>query len=149
MGLGSARTTKERKFGRRERLTIGLAIIIAELFALLTYGTQPGSRITNLWLMVYPLVWIDVSLYVLYRVGKRPSLTVSARWRWTARLLATGYFAVLGHFGGLYGWFGAGRGLNIDFQLPPGASPALLYSGHPWVLVLQPYKVLGYPFVFG
>jgi len=144
MDLGFAGTTEELDSGRRERLVIGLAVLVAELFLLLVYGTQPDTRITNPWPMVYPLVWIDVSIYVLYRVWQRRSTPASARRRWVAGLLATGYFFVLGHFGGLYGWFGTGRGLHFDFQLPPGASPALLYSGHPWALVLQPYKVLGY-----
>lgn len=64
--------------------------------------------------------------------------------RLAAAAVAAGYFLILAHFGGLYGWGGVGRGLTIDFQLPPGASPALLYNGTPLVLVLQPYKLLGY-----
>lgn len=126
------------------QVLLGALVVLTEGLLLLTYATQPNTRVTNPWPMVYPLVWIDVSVLVLARLWTEPSVNAGTRRRWLAGLLSIGYLLVLGHFGGLYGWFGVGRGLTLDFQLPPGASPALLYDGSPLVLVLQPYKVLGY-----
>lgn len=129
---------------RTEQFAFAVAVLLAELVLLAAYASRPSARITNPWPMVYPFVWIDASLYVLVAMARRPRPSTTARRRRLVGLLATGYFAVLAHFGGLYGWYGTGLGLSIDVALPPGASPALLYSGHPLVLVLQPYKVLGY-----
>jgi len=133
--------------GRSERLVqvaIGLAVLVAEAVAILVYANRPDVYVTNPWSMVYPIVWIDVSLFVVWRVGFERGVDAPVRRRWIAGALAVVYFVVLAHFGGLFGWFGQGNGLTVDFQLPPGASPSVLYSGSPLVLVLQPYKVLGY-----
>lgn len=129
---------------RAQLLRIGLVIVAAELLVLLLYAARPNVEITNPLPMLYPLIWIDVSLLVIVNVWNRQLPDLSSKRRWVAGLLAVGYFLVLGHFGGLYGWFGGGRGLQLALGLPPGASPALLYNGRPLVLVLQPYKVLGY-----
>jgi hypothetical protein len=51
---------------------------------------------------------------------------------------------VLGYFGGLYGISNGTVPLYIDWSLPPGYGPAVLYDGTVLRIVLEPYKVVGY-----
>jgi len=92
--------------------------------------------------VVYPLVWINVGLWALWRTTPAPT---AQRQRFLAGTLAFGYFLVLSYAGGLIGpatQFPVGPALS--FGPPPGFSPALLYDGSLLKLTVLPYKFVGY-----
>lgn len=121
---------------------LGLATLVGfELLLVGMYVAVSDVRITDPLILVYPFIWIDVSLLAVLTTNPSPETT---RQRLVGASIAVGYFLVLGYFGGLYG---AGNGMvppRIDWGLPPGYSPALLYDGSLLRVVLEPYKVLGY-----
>lgn len=97
--------------------------------------------------LVFPLVWITVSAWVLLHA--RPDRATPRR-----HLLAVGvavvYFLFLGYLGGMFS-LQAGApvaegfsGLQIDASAPPGYAPAIFYAGSSITLAFVPYLVIGY-----
>lgn len=117
-------------------LLVGFELLLAG-----TYVAVREARITNPLLLIYPFIWIDVSLLAVITTNPDPENT---RQRLVALGIGTGYFLVLGYLGGLYGPGNGMVPLHIDWSLPPGYSPALLYDGSFLRVVLEPYKVTGY-----
>jgi len=116
-------------------------VLFCEALLAVTYAARPDVRITNPLILVYPFVWIDVG--VLAVLATELPQTTSRR-RYLGAAVATGYFVVLAYFGGL---LGAGAGmvpLTVNWNLPPGYTPALLYDGSLLRVILEPYKVVGY-----
>jgi hypothetical protein len=108
---------------------------------LLTTAWQFDSLL-GLRYVVYPLVWINVGLWALWRTVPAPTTT---RRRALAGGLAVGYFLVLAYAGGLIGPATQFPGeLTLSFSPPPGFSPALLYDGSLLKLTIPPYKLVGY-----
>lgn len=124
----------------------GALVVNAELLVTLAYyavTSVPGTLQYAL-LTLYPWVWLNASLWVYVRV-RAPA--APARRRVLAGALAGGYFLVLLYFGGvlLPGIGERATGLRlVGLTLPPGFSPALLYSGRAVVLNLVPFKLVGY-----
>ncbi|MFB6094020.1 MAG: hypothetical protein ABEJ77_03670 [Halanaeroarchaeum sp.] len=132
-----------RRRPRVSRQTVALlsGLVAVEAALLVLYAVTSDGIITEPLVFVYPFVWIDASILALLTTD-RPSGTT--RHRVAAGLIGVAYFGVLGYFGGL---FGAGHGmipLHVNWTLPPGYGPVLLYDGSLVRLVLEPFKVVGY-----
>lgn len=127
----------------RQMVLSTIAVLPLEILLVLGYVTIRDVRITDPLILVYPFLWINVSLWVLLTTTTDSS---SRRDRHLATAIGIGYFLILAYFGGLLG-FGTGARvipLHIDWTLPPGYSPVLLYQGTLFRLVLEPYKIIGY-----
>lgn len=120
------------------------AVLNAEFLLVAIYLLLAPVTPTGIWIYVYPFVWINVAIWALRRVDVPAA---SRAKRYGGVVVAVGYLFVLGYFGGLYGP-GMGElatGLRIEMvSLPPGWSPAVLYSGEQVRLALLPFKVIGY-----
>ncbi|MWG33273.1 DUF7546 family protein [Halomarina oriensis] len=136
----------ERFVPRRETIAYGTFLVVAELLLLATYfdttGIAPTGARTNIYL--YPFVWINVAVWgvVRARIPDAP-----ARRRALAALVAVGYLLVLGYAGGLYAVGPTRFTLGVDVRfwtLPPGWSPAVLYTGEWLTVALVPFRVVGY-----
>lgn len=141
-------TWRDRVRPGPDTLYWGGLVLSLELVVLFTYIVflQPlyGAEFDSLWslrLAVYPLVWINVSLWALWRTTPSPT---TRRRKVAAGLLACGYFVVVGYASGLFGLSTGPSLLSVGLSLPPGFSPALLYDGSFVRLTLFPYEVLGY-----
>ena len=130
---------------RPNRLTAlsAIAVLQLEILLVLGYVIIRDVRITEPLILVYPFLWINVSLWALLTTTTDSS---SRRYRYLATAVGIGYFLILAYFGGLLG-FGTGARmipLHIDWTLPPGYSPVLLYQDSLLRLVIEPYKLVGY-----
>ena len=129
---------------RRGTLLWGALVLNTELVLLLAYalfGSQTLNSGFGLRMWIYPFVWINASLYVLLRMDPPPG---SNRNRRIAAALAVGYFGILAVAGGLVGHAHGPSTARIAWALPPGWSPAFIYTGSVLTLNLILYKVIGY-----
>jgi hypothetical protein len=133
----------------RTTLLWAALVVYVEVALVLLYVVTDPSVITNPLILVYPFVWIDLSIAAVVYVD-RPS--VSRRRLLGTGLLASVYFGVLMVAGGLVGLGHAFHGhshgaasvrLAVS-SVPPGWSPALLYGGDLLRVSLFPYKLVGY-----
>jgi hypothetical protein len=130
----------------RESLVAWAAILNAELVVVLAYVafiSGPPESLRFLLLLVYPFVWLNLSVWACWRVD---SPAGPRRQRALVGGLAAGYFLVLSYFGGVVqpGNAEFATGLRVALELPPGFSPALLFTGSLVTLNLLPFKVVGY-----
>ncbi|MFD1512151.1 DUF7546 family protein [Halomarina rubra] len=131
---------------RRETLRYGGFLVVAEVLLLAVYfdttGITPTSATRDLYL--YPFVWINVALWGVWR-AEVPDAPTSRRA--LAALVGVGYFLLLGYVGGLYAVVDAPFTTGVDVRfwtLPPGWSPAILYTGSWLTVALVPFRVVGY-----
>lgn len=134
-----------------ERTTLLWAMLVLDIEVLLVAGFYliAGETITDpLPTVIYPLVWINVSLWAVATATVQP---VSRRRRRFAALAGLGYFLVLAGVGGVlnpgHAFHGHAHGASLSLQLfahPPGWNPALFYGGPLVSLAVIPYKVAGY-----
>jgi len=144
--MGSTTVSWREQF-RPSRATVLAAFVVVnfELVILWTWLLTTSFQFDSLLGMrqiVYPLVWINVGLWALWRTTPAPT---TRRRRVLAGALAVGYFVVLAYAGGLIG--PATRSTadpTLSFGPPPGFSPALLYDGSLLKLTVLPYKFVGY-----
>jgi hypothetical protein len=117
-------------------------VLLAEAVLTLAYvaAVQPG--ITRPFMVVLvPFVWINLSLWVFWRV--RPAATDTRRW--PAAVVAAGYFLLLALLGGIVVvGSGDGSGLDVMLRLFPGWAPFVVYDAAAALVVLVPFKVVGY-----
>jgi hypothetical protein len=113
-----------------------------------SYLVFADLRITDPLILVYPLVWINVGLWAVWRTDPPPA---AGSRRLAVGAVAVAYFGVLAAVGGLVDLSHLAHGhthdpgLRIAYaSLPPGFGPALLYSGSAVSLTLLPYQVVGY-----
>jgi len=132
----------------RRTLLWGAVLCNTELLVVLAYFWAVGGAIPTefgyLALVAYPFVWLNVSAWVLRRTSIPPA---SPRRRLLAAAVGVGYFLLLARVGGLLlpGIGARATGLRIVLlEVPPGFSPALLYSGEAVVLNLIPFQLVGY-----
>jgi hypothetical protein len=129
----------------RSTVLWGTLLVNVELFMLLTYASVTESRLTPY--VVYPLVWITVSLWVFVRIrpaaatGRRRLIAVSIGILYFLLLMAlTGHIAT----GVAFVDTSVYTGLRLVFDRPPGMSPALHYVGTSLSVQLIPFYVAGY-----
>jgi hypothetical protein len=134
------------RFRPDERTALAVFVVVnlelAILWAWLLTTDWQFDSLLGLRYAIYPLVWINVGLWALWRTV--PASTTSRR-RVLAGSLAAGYFLILAYVGGLIGTPSQfPTGLTLALDNPPGFSPALLYDGEPLRITLLPYKLVGY-----
>lgn len=127
---------------------LGAVLLAFEAAAVGLYLLSADVRITDPLILVYPLIWINVGLWAVWRTD-RPR--ASDRRRLAVGLLAIGYFGVLAAVGGVLDLSHVAHGhvhgtqLRVAYaSLPPGFGPAVFYSGSFVSLNLLPYQVVGY-----
>ena len=135
-------STVRRLFGgtSRQSLTVWAAIANAEVILLVWYYSIMPATPTNILQLAYPWLWINASIWAVSRVSLTPT---TDRKRWLALAVGAGYLLLLGYFGGLYQFAGAGLGFRIAW-LPPGWGPVPIYSASAFTVVLLPFKVVGF-----
>lgn len=115
---------------------------LAILWAWLLTANWKLDSVVSLRYVLYPLVWINVGLWALWRTTPAPTTN---RRRALAVTLSIGYFLVLAYAGGLIGPATPFPGdPKLAFGTPPGFSPAFLYDGALLKLTILPYKLVGY-----
>jgi len=122
-------------------LALWAIVLNTELLLVMLYLLLVQGAATNLFLLAFPLVWLNVAGLVLLYVRPAPT---SARRRAVAGAVALGYGLLLAYVGGLFGLGGVGTGLRVVLAAPPGFAPTIIYSGSPLAVVLEPWKVAGY-----
>ncbi len=123
-------------------IAVGTIVIAAELLLILAYAARPGVVITRPLILLVPFVWINLSIWAVWR--RRPRLGFG-RPQLVAGAIAAGYFLVLAYVGGLVVVGGAGTGFDLRLTtLPPGWSPVLSYQGSLLGFTILPYKLIGY-----
>jgi len=131
----------------RETLLYGALVVNTEILLLALYATLGDAELlslSGLRLWAYPFVWINVGLWAILRTS--PASAPPRRRRLVA-VLAAGYFGLLVYAGGMVGighTHGPDSARIVWTSIPPGWSPAVLYSGGGVALTLIPYKLVGY-----
>ena len=122
-----------------------LALVLTTEFLLVVGYVFVFDVIVRDWtLFVVPFVWLNVAGWAVYHTRPAPA---SAGKRRVAAAVAGGYFLLLAYFGGViaFGGHDHAGALTVGlFNLPPGWSPSVIYTGQLVHLVVLPYKVLGY-----
>lgn len=118
-----------------------ITVLAVETFLIMDYVARPTVTVTNPLILLYPFVWINISSLAV--LTTRPPQAPTRR-RYVVLAIAAVYFFILAYFGGLVGIGENLVPLQIDWNLPPGYSPAILYNGPFIQLILEPYKVVGY-----
>lgn len=124
-------------------------VLNVEVILVLLYWVASPTTITHPLILVYPFVWINLSLWAVSSV-QRPD--VPRRRQLVVGALTGLYFLVLVVAGGLVGpghaFHGHSHGTGAVrlalTSMPPGWSPALLYGGDLVRFSLFPYKLVGY-----
>lgn len=143
----------------RRDLLAGAVVLNAELLVVLVYLAVEPVVIESWRFILYGFLWINAGIYAVAKTTPAPTTPRTKR---IALLVAGGYFLVLAVAGGIVGpshtsplaslitdghlhSHGTAAAGSFDLRLlPPGWGPALVYQGS-WVLViLMPYKVIGY-----
>lgn len=142
----STLTVPRTRLPSARSLGLAAAILWLETVVVGWYVLYEPVRITDPMVLVYPLVWINASLLVLW-VTDSPD--ASRRYRLIGGALGVGYFLALAYVGGLiqiHALHGHSHafGLSVTWPLPPGWGPTVLLSGNAMGVVITPYKVLGY-----
>jgi hypothetical protein len=120
-----------------------------ELVMVLLYMTFSPAKTTNPLILVYPFIWINLSIWAVVNVD-RPS--TSSRQLLGAGFVSSIYFGVLLIAGGLmspgHAFHGHSHGSTAirlaTTSLSPGWRPALLYGGDLIRVSLLPYQLIGY-----
>ena len=139
-------------------LLVGAVVVNAEILAVLLYLAVQPVTVDSWRFIVYAFCWINAGLYA---VAKTRPADASRSTKRVAMLVAGGYFLVLAVAGGVVGpshtsplaslitdghlhSHGAAAA-SFDLRLlPPGWGPALVYQGSWLMVILMPFKVIGY-----
>lgn len=130
----------------RETALLYAVVINTQLVFVALYLLLLGRTSLNLF-YVYPLVWLNVGAWALYRTS--PS-DAPPRTRRIAGAVAVAYFALLAVLGGLVGpgasfyEFAVVGGFTLAVEGPPGLVPGLHYTGPLIEFSLMPSFVVGY-----
>lgn len=119
-------------------------VLTTEFLLVVGYIVAFDVLIRDWTLFVVPFVWLNVAGWAVYHTTPARA---SARKRRVAAVIAGGYFLLLAYFGGVVALGNASHtgALSVSlFNLPPGWSPSIIYTGQLLHLVVLPYKVLGY-----
>lgn len=140
--MSTVERVAERWLPARGTAAVAAAIFLAEALFATSYVALARPGITRpLMVVLVPFVWLNLSLYVFWRV--RPAAS-DAR-RWPAALLAVGYFGLLAVLGGiLAGGGGTAGGLDVVWRLFPGWAPFVFYDGALVNVLVVPFKLVGY-----
>lgn len=141
--------TRVQQFRPSREFTLGLTgLVVLEVSLIGLYIRFSSGTITDPLILLYPFIWINVSVWAVLTTGP-PS--VSTRHRWIAGAIGVGYFVLLAAVGGLvtpghafHGHTHASSFRLVLTTLPPGWAPAILYGGSFIGLALFPFRLIGY-----
>lgn len=142
-------------------LYLGGLVVAAELFAVGVYLGPAGGEVRTVRYALYPFLWINVGLWVVYRTDPRAA---SRRTRWVAGAVAAAYFLVLANLTGLIAVETAPLSLQAAGLVPhlpvahaggelsglqvtmgtPGWGPRVAYVGEGFHAYFVPFRVIGY-----
>ncbi|MWV64164.1 hypothetical protein GRS48_04915 [Halorubrum sp. JWXQ-INN 858] len=115
----------------------------AQIVAVIAYYAFLGSFPSTLRYVAYGLIWVNVSVLVLFRASIPEGYGFATRRR--ALAIAAGYFAVLLFFAGLVATGVPERAVDARVAwLPPGWGPAFVYAGEYLTVIVMPAYLLGY-----
>lgn len=140
-GLSLDRVLPDRETALLYAVIINTELILVGIYLLLLGRTSLTA------FSLYPLVWLNVGAWALYRTT--PS-DASTRTRWIAGGIAVAYFGVLAVLGGMIGpgtsfyEVAVAGGLNVNVEGPPGLVPNLYYGNELIEVTLMPAFVVGY-----
>lgn len=117
------------RFEIRRKTVLWVALLVnTQLLLFLAYHVLSPNQITGVLPVVVPLVWITVGLLAITRTDLPAA---SQRQRTIALAVATGYFGLLGYFGGVWGPGVGSLPVGADFSVlsaPPGWAPRLFVN---------------------
>ena len=123
------------------KLAFWTLVITAELLALGIYFAA-GAQVTTVRYVVYPLVWINVGLWIALNVRPRAA---NRRVKLLAGGVGVGYFLVLTWFAGLYGFATSDSSMGLSVTMAsPGFGPIVGYFGATIYVLAVPYLLVGY-----
>lgn len=128
---------------RRPGLHVALAVCVLEAFLVVAYFAVTDAQPTNaVRYLVYPFVWINVGLWVVWRVDAAPGTRPQ---RVVAGAVAGTYLLVLLSLAGTIGPGVPGIPVGVRVELyAPGWGPLVAVTS-PWLrLFLVPFEVVGY-----
>jgi len=137
-------STVQRRFDLDGETLAWLGLVVTTEFLLvLAYVLAFDVTVRDWTLFVVPFVWLNVGGWAVLKTTPAPA---PARKRRVAQAIGVGYFLLLGYFGGIFAFQSAPvSALTVNVVgIPPGWSPAVIYSGTQLQVVLLPYKVIGY-----
>lgn len=138
---------------RPDWLTVAVwaTILLVEAILLVAYLRSMNARLLPL--HIYPFIWINLSIWVLWRT---PLPDAPKRTKRIGMLVSGAYFLVLAYFGGFlregHGFHSHGdipteelvTGTSIWLQVPPGYGPMFTYSGEFVLSSISPYLLFGF-----
>ena len=125
--------------------TLGIAALVVnlQLVAVIIYYGLLGSLPSTPRYVAYGLIWVNVSVLVLYKVNIPSGYDFGTRRR--ALTIAASYFALLAFFAGLVATGVPERAVDTRIAwLPPGWGPALVHADPYLTVIVMPAYVLGY-----
>lgn len=144
----------------KQELLFWAAVLNAELLAVLLYLLVTPVRVESWRFILYGFLWINAGIFAVRKTTPTPT---DPRTRRIAILVAAGYFLLLAVAGGILGpshsspiaalltdghvHSHATTTATASYELrwlPPGWGPAFVYQGAWVMLILMPYKVIGY-----
>lgn len=131
------------KFRRETAFLTGLVVNTLLLLYGVYYLLSPNEIIGPVAILV-PLVWISIGILAI--VATKPPMA-NQRQRTIALAIATGYFGLIGYFGGIWNRSATSLpyGLEVTlFSAPPGWAPRIALNTPVVFLNLQPWQVIGY-----
>lgn len=118
-------------------------LLAVECGLLITYFTVTTATVSEYRYLLYPFVWINVSLWTATRV--RPPVTTRRRMA-VGTVVAASYFFVLLALSGivsLTATTGSPAGTDV-YWVVPGWGPLVTYEGSVFRLSIVPFEVIGY-----
>lgn len=120
-----------------------LLLVVVEGGVLIAYFTVTTATVNEYRYVLYPFVWINVSLWAAARV--RPPKTTRRRMV-VGMVIAGGYFLVISVISGIISLTaitGSTEGTGV-YWIVPGWGPLLTYGGSVFGLRIVPFEVTGY-----
>lgn len=122
---------------------LGPLVSIEFLLLAFYFGATHATAI-SLRYVLYPLVWIDVAVWVVYRTGR---VSATTRRRLVAAAVAAAYVLVLAAIAGVIRPTPDVPASEYGLRLvggPPGWGPAVVYLSSTVQVAAVPYLVVGY-----
>lgn len=128
---------------RRDTLVWAALLVNTQLLLVAAYYALSPNEPRNLMILL-PVVWITVGILAVLRVDPPPA---PQKRRTIAVAVATAYFGLLAYFGGLWGLPDPTLPVGADLGLatgPPGWTPRLAVNTPVVMIVIIPFKLIGY-----
>lgn len=127
-----------------------------ELLLVVIYQAATASQITAVRYVIYPFIWINMSIWCVWRLKESQGndASHSTGTRWGLRFIALLYLLLVNYLPGLFIPHIPGVSLpfqpgmptstTILWQMPPGWGPVVTVNAHWFGLRLIPFETTGY-----